>query len=98
MSAVVQAAFGERRVQSLPAGPTGELLRTPLRQTTWCYWNASKRAFTLRGIFTLQDLRNVTPVKLLRGILAARPTERLACAAAGALATLGLAEEEGAAS
>ncbi len=56
-----------------------ELMNTPRRHQSWCYWNACQRA--RRG--------NTIALHCLHDILRARPTERLACAAGGVLASLG---------
>ena len=57
----------------------GEFLNTPLREQTWCLWNACHRA--RRG--------NAQALLFLRDLVRARPSDRMACVAGGTLASLG---------
>ena len=62
-----------------PACIPADLLDTPQRRQSWCYWNACQRA----------RRHNIMALTCLRDIMTARPTERLAGAAGGTLASLG---------
>lgn len=56
-----------------------ECLNSPRRLASWSYWNACQQA--QRG--------NIMALHCLSDIAIARPSERLACAAGGALVSLG---------
>ncbi len=55
-----------------------ECLDSPRRHASWVYWNACR----------LARLGNAMALHCLSDIVTARPTERLACAAGGTLASL----------
>ena len=62
-----------------PAFIPAEFMNTPRRHQTWCFWHACGRA----------RHNSTMALRCLYDIVMARPSERLACAAGGTLASLG---------
>ena len=77
--AQVTHIYPTREPPPAPSCIPTSFMNTPRRHASYCYWNACHRA--KRG--------NTMGLACLYDIMTARPSERLACAAAGELASLG---------
>ena len=78
--------YPTRQPPENPRFTPAEVLNTDLRKRTFCYFRAAKQAaWAARHDDALGGLAR----QFLANIMAARPTERLACAAGGTLASLG---------